>query len=108
MAVAQYEKSIQTAFREVSDALAGEATLGTQLTAQQAQQTAEAKRLKLTDLRYTNGVASYLDQLDAQRSLFSIEQAVVQTRLAQTQNQVVLYKTLGGGWTEPATPAAQP
>ena len=108
MAVAQYEKSIQTAFREVSDALAGEATLGTQLTAQQAQQTAEAKRLKLTDLRYTNGVASYLDQLDAQRSLFAIEQAVVQTRLAQTQNQVVLYKTLGGGWTEPATPAAQP
>ena len=108
MAVAQYEKSIQTAFREVSDALAGEATLGTQLTALQAQQTAEAKRLKLIDLRYTNGVASYLDQLDGQRSLFSIEQAVVQTRLAQTQNQVVLYKTLGGGWTEPATPAAQP
>ena len=108
IAVAQYEKSIQTAFREVSDALAGEATLGTQLTALQAQQTAEAKRLKLIDLRYTNGVASYLDQLDAQRSLFSIEQAVVQTRLAQTQNQVVLYKTLGGGWTEPATPAAQP
>ena len=92
----------------MSDALAGEATLGTQLTALQAQQTAEAKRLKLIDLRYTNGVASYLDQLDAQRSLFSIEQAVVQTRLAQTQNQVVLYKTLGGGWTEPATPAAQP
>ena len=100
IAVAQYEKAIQTAFREVSDALAGATTLGTQLRAQQAQSVAEAKRLKLTDLRYAAGVASYLDQLDAQRSLFSIEQAVVQTRLAQTQNQVALYKTLGGGWTD--------
>lgn len=100
IAVAQYEKAIQSAFRDVSDALAGQATLGEQLEAQQAQAVTEAKRLKLSDLRYTNGVASYLDLLDAQRSLFSIEQAVVQTRLAQTQNQVALYKALGGGWSE--------
>lgn len=103
MAVAQYEKAIQTAFREVADALAGRATLGAQLRAQQAQANAEAIRFKLSDLRYQNGIASQLDLLDAQRSLFAARQAAVQTRLLQLQNQVTLYKTLGGGWTEPAS-----
>jgi multidrug efflux system outer membrane protein len=98
IAVAQYEKSIQVAFREVADALAGRATLGEQLRAQQAQADAEAARFNLSDLRYRNGVASYLDLLDAQRALFAARQAVVQTRLLQLQNQVTLYKTLGGGW----------
>ena len=102
IAVAQYEKAIQTAFREVADALAGRATLGDQLRAQQAQATAEAARFKLSDLRYQSGIASQLDLLDAQRSLFAAQQAVVQTRLQQLQNQVTLYKTLGGGWKEPA------
>ncbi len=97
IAVAQYEKAIQTAFREVSDALAGRATLGEQLRAQQTQAEAEAARFKLSDLCYRNGVASYLDLLDAQRALFSAQQAVVQSRLAQLQNQVSLYKVLGGG-----------
>lgn len=97
IAVAQYEKAIQTAFREVSDALAGQATLGEQVQAQQNQADAEAARLRLADLRYRNGVSSYLDLLDAQRSLFSTQQAVVQVRLAQLQNQVALYKALGGG-----------
>jgi multidrug efflux system outer membrane protein len=100
IAVAQYEKAIQTAFREVADALAGRATLGTQLQAQQAQSTAEAARFKLSNLRYENGIASQLDWLDAQRALFAAQQAVVQTRLLQLQNQVTLYKTLGGGWRE--------
>ena len=100
IAVAQYEKAIQTAFREVSDALAGRATLDEQLRAQQAQADAEATRFKLADLRYQNGVASSLDQLDAQRSLFAAQQAAVQTRLAQLQSQVTLYKTLGGGWKD--------
>jgi multidrug efflux system outer membrane protein len=116
IAVAQYEKSIQTAFREVADALAGRATLGEQLRAQQAQANAEGVRFKLSDLRYRNGVASQLDLLDAQRSLFTAQQAVVQTRLAQLQSQVTLYKTLGGGWKEPgavaqavnATPSPKP
>ncbi len=99
VALAQYEGTIQSAFREVADALAGRATLGEQLRAQQAQVQAESARLQLSDLRYRNGIASYLDLLDAQRSLFATQQAVVQTRLAQLQNQVVLYKTLGGGWT---------
>ena len=100
MAVAQYEKAIQTAFREVADALAGRATLGEQLRAQQAQATAEAERFRLAELRYRNGVASFLDVLDAQRSLFGTEQALLQTRLAQQQNQVALYRALGGGWSE--------
>ncbi|MBI2768485.1 MAG: efflux transporter outer membrane subunit [Burkholderiales bacterium] len=106
IAVAQYEKAIQTAFREVADALAGRATLGEQLRAQRAVAEAEAVRTRLSDLRYQNGVASYLDLLDAQRSLFTARQALVQTRLAQLQNQVLLYKALGGGWSEPAAEAA--
>ena len=105
IALAQYEKSIQTAFREVSDALDSQASLQEQGRAQNAQLEAETVRLKLADLRYTNGVSSYLDLLDAQRSLFALEQAVVQVRLAQLQNQLQLYKALGGGSTE-ATPLA--
>ena len=100
IAVAQYEKSIQTAFREVADALAGRATLGEQVRALRAQAEAEGVRFKLSDLRYRNGIASALDLLDSQRSLFSAQQAAVQTRLQQLQNQVLFYKALGGGWTE--------
>ena len=99
IAVAQYEKSIQSAFREVADALAGRDTLVRQLQAQQAQLDAETTRLRLTQLRFDNGAASQLDWLDAQRSQFAVQQAMVQTRLAYLQNQVALYKTLGGGAT---------
>lgn len=97
IAVAQYEKAIQTAFREVSDALDSQATLQEQDRAQLAQLEAETVRLKLSDLRYSNGVSSYLDLLDAQRTLFTLEQSVVQVRLARVQNQLLLYKALGGG-----------
>jgi multidrug efflux system outer membrane protein len=100
IAVAQYEKAIQTAFREVADALAGRATLGEQVRAQQAQATAEADRFRLAELRYRNGVASFLDVLDAQRSLFSTQQSLALSQLALQQNQVALYKALGGGWAE--------
>lgn len=100
IAVAQYEKTIQTAFREVADALAGRVTLGDQLRAQQAQATAEAERFRLSDLRYRNGVASFLDVLDAQRSLFAVEQSLALSQLALQQNQVALYTALGGGWQE--------
>ncbi len=99
IAVARYEKSIQTAFREVNDALAGRDTLGVQWKAQQEQATAETERFRLAELRYRNGIASYLDVLDAQRSLFGTQQALAQTRLAQQQNRVALFKALGGGWT---------
>jgi outer membrane protein, multidrug efflux system len=102
IAVAQYDKAVQTAFREVADALAGRATIGEQLRAQLAQTQAEAVRTRLAELRYSNGVASYLDVLDAQRSLFAARQAVLQVQLLQAQSQVALYKALGGGWKEPA------
>jgi multidrug efflux system outer membrane protein len=105
IALAQYEKSIQSAFREVSDALAARDTLAQQLQATQALLQAESDRTRLTKLRYDNGAASALDWLDAQRSLFAAQQALVTTRLAYLQNQVVLYKTLGGGLP---TPARQP
>jgi len=103
IAAAQYERAIQTAFREVSDALAGRATLGEQLRAQQAQAAAEEVRFRLSDLRYRNGASSYLEVLDAQRSLFVAQLAVVQVQVAQVQNLVTLYRVLGGGWTEPAS-----
>jgi multidrug efflux system outer membrane protein len=103
IAIAQYEKAIQTAFREVSDSLAGRATLGEQLRAQAAQTNAAQVSFKLADLRYRNGAASYLDVLDAQRSLFSAQQALVQVQALQAQNLMTLYKVLGGGWTEPKT-----
>jgi multidrug efflux system outer membrane protein len=101
IAQAQYEKTIQTAFREVADALAGRATLGEQVRAQQAQARAEEARSRLADLRYRSGASSYFDVLDVQRELFVSQQLVVQARLLQAQNLVTLYKVLGGGWTDP-------
>jgi multidrug efflux system outer membrane protein len=100
IAVAQYEKSIQTAFREVSDALAGRATLGEELRAQAAQTNALAIAYRLADLRYRAGASSYLDSLDAQRALFVAQQSLIQTQAAQLQNNVALYRALGGGWKE--------
>jgi NodT family efflux transporter outer membrane factor (OMF) lipoprotein len=102
IAVAQYEKAIQSAFREVSDALAGRATLADQLAAQTNVAQAEAVRLRLSTLRYEGGVSSFLELLDAQRSLFAARQAQIQTRLQLLQNQVLLYRALGGGWSEPS------
>ena len=107
IAVAQYEKTVQTAFREVADALASRAALVDQLQATQAQATAEADRFRLADLRYKNGIASYLDVLDAQRALFATQQAVAQIALAQQQNEVALYRALGGGWQTPAFASAR-
>ncbi|MFT4267471.1 MAG: efflux transporter outer membrane subunit [Xenophilus sp.] len=106
IAVAQYEKSIQSAFREVADALAGRETLSEQARALDATARAEVKRYELSDLRYRNGVASSLDLLDAQRSLFTAQQQAVQARLLELQNRVTLYKVLGGGWTNPPQPPA--
>jgi len=106
IAVAQYERSIQTAFREVADALAGQATYSEQLRAQQAVAAAETDRFNLSDLRYRNGTASYLDLLDAQRSLFTAQQQAIQANLQRLQNQVTLYRVLGGGWSEPGPATA--
>ncbi|KQW97292.1 multidrug transporter [Massilia sp. Root418] len=97
IAVADYEKTIQTAFREVADALAARTYLGDQVAAQRAVQDAQADRLKLLQLRFENGVASSLDVLDAQRELFSAEQSLVQARLLRTTSAIDLYRALGGG-----------
>ncbi len=94
--LAQYEKAIQTAFREVNDALAGRDTLATQLASQQALVRAETERLRLATLRERQGVASQLEVLDAQRSQFAAEQALVQTRYALLQARVALFKATGG------------
>ncbi len=102
IAVAQYEKAIQSAFREVADALAGQETLARQLQATQNQLDSESTRLRLTNLRLDNGAANQLESLDAQRSLFAVQQAMVQTRLVYLQNQVLLFKTLGAGSLRPA------
>ena len=97
LAVADYEKTIQTAFREVADALAARDYLSEQVNAQRAVQEAQADRLRLLQLRFDNGVASSLDVLDAQRELFSAEQTLVQARLLRTTTAIDLYRSLGGG-----------
>jgi multidrug efflux system outer membrane protein len=97
IAVADYEKTIQSAFREVADALAARSYLGEQVAAQRAVQDAQAERLRLLQLRFENGVASSLDVLDAQRELFTAEQALVQARLLRTTSAIDLYRALGGG-----------
>jgi multidrug efflux system outer membrane protein len=107
-ALASYDRAVQTAFREVSDALAGRDTLSEEAFHLQETSNAESARFRLVDLRYRNGVASSLDLLDAQRSLFVVQQLALQSRLAQAQNQVVLYRVLGGGWSETSTSAKAP
>jgi multidrug efflux system outer membrane protein len=97
LAVAQYEKTIQTAFKEVADALAQRATIDRQLTAQAAFEDDAKATLRLTELRYRTGVDQFLNVLDAQRTLYSAQQNLVSTRLTEQSNMVELYRALGGG-----------
>jgi len=97
IAVAQYEKAIQTAFREVADALAQRGTIDDQLTAQQSLTDATAESFRLSQARYEKGVDSYLAVLDSQRSLYSAQQNLIAIRLTRLANQVTIYKVLGGG-----------
>jgi multidrug efflux system outer membrane protein len=97
IALAQYEKAIQTAFREVADALAQKGTIGEQLDAQQSLTEASAVSYRLSDARYKSGIDSYLSVLDAQRSLYASQQGLIAVRLARLTNLVTLYKVLGGG-----------
>ena len=106
IATAQYEKAVQSAFRDVADALAGRATLVDQLAAQQAETDAEAERFKLSNMLFTNGVQSSLDLLDAQRSLFASQQLLVQAKLALLQNRIAVYRALGGGWVQAGASAS--
>jgi multidrug efflux system outer membrane protein len=96
--VAQYEKAIQSAFREVADALAERATVTEQVDARRGLVEAAAASYRLSDARYRGGVDSYLGLLDAQRALYAAEQDLIGVRLAEAANRVTLYKALGGGW----------
>lgn len=106
IAIANYEKSIQVAFREVADALVARSLLNEQIDAQGLVQAAQAERLKLANLRFDNGIASSLDVLDAQRELFSAEQSLVQARLLRLTNAIDLYRSLGGGLAETSVATA--
>lgn len=106
IAVAQYEKAIQSAFREVADALAGQATLDEQLTARTALVEASSNSLMLSQTRFDRGLDSYLGLLDAQRSHYTAEQGLISTRLARLGNLITLYKALGGGVSAESAPAA--
>ena len=103
--VAQYEKSIQTAFQEVADQLAARTTYREQLKAQRALLESTESYYELAERRYRTGVDSYLTLLDSQRQLFSVRQQLISDRLAQLTSEVELYKALGGGWSaSEATP----
>ncbi|WP_067733497.1 efflux transporter outer membrane subunit [Novosphingobium naphthalenivorans] len=98
IAVAQYEQAIQTAFREVSDALAQRRVMDARLTAQQRRSEALLASQNLTEKRYREKVSGYYEVLDAQRSAYAARQALIQTELARQTNLITLYKVLGGGW----------
>lgn len=107
LAVTQYERAIQNAFREVADALAARGTVDEQLAAQQSLVNALAETHRLSLSRYEKGLDSYLGVLDAQRFLFAAQQGLVSLHLEQVASQVRLYAVLGGGWdAEPSSALA--
>lgn len=103
--VATYEKAIQTGFREVADSLVGRGTLDDQVSAQRKLVQASQLAFTLSQQRFDAGVDSYLSVLVSQRSLYAAQQGLIATRLARLNNQISLYKALGGGWTEKSTPS---
>jgi multidrug efflux system outer membrane protein len=98
--IATYEKTIQTAFREVADGLAARGTYDQQIAALQRDTAAEQRSLDLSQLRYRNGVDSYLSVLTAQTNLYAAQQSLITARTARLTNLVDLYEALGGGWIE--------
>jgi multidrug efflux system outer membrane protein len=98
--IAQYEKAIQSAFREVSDGLAARGTYDDQLAALQRDTDAQQRRLELANMRYKNGVDSYLNVLTAQTDYYNAQQALISARLNRLTNLVDLYRSLGGGWVQ--------
>ncbi len=97
IAVANYERTIQSAFREVSDGIAGRETFGVQLTSQRLALEAAQKRVELSNLRYRAGVDSRLELLDAQRTEYAAKQALLELRRQELSSAVGLYRALGGG-----------
>jgi multidrug efflux system outer membrane protein len=107
-AVAQYEKAIQSAFREVADGLAARGTYDEQIAALERYAEAQRVSLDLSELRFRTGVDSYLNVLTAQTNLYNAEQILVSARLARLTNLVDLYQFLGGGWLEHTGDAPRP
>ena len=99
IAVAQYQKAVQTAFREAADALAQRGTIGEQIAAQTARAEAAQAAAGLSEARYRAGVESFLISLDAQRTAYAAQQQLVATRYARGGNLIELYRALGGGLT---------
>ncbi len=97
--IAHYEKTIQSAFREVSDSLAGRRTLDEQLAAQQALVDASSETYRLSDMRFKAGVDNYLSVIVSQRAMYGAQQELISVKLLRLENLVTLYKALGGGWT---------
>jgi outer membrane protein, multidrug efflux system len=95
--VAQYEMAIQTAFREVADALAERGTIDEQVAAQQSLTDATSESYRLSMARYDRGIDSYLNVLISQRSLYDAQQSLISVQLARLNNMVTFYKVLGGG-----------
>uniref|UniRef100_UPI002B0624CA efflux transporter outer membrane subunit n=1 Tax=Burkholderia alba TaxID=2683677 RepID=UPI002B0624CA len=106
--IANYEKAIQSAFREVSDGLAARGTYDQQIAALERNEHAQQRRFDLSDLRYKNGVDSYLSVLTAQTDLYTAQQTLISARLARWTNLVDLYRALGGGWIERAGDQPRP
>ncbi|HEX6785526.1 MAG TPA: efflux transporter outer membrane subunit [Sphingomicrobium sp.] len=106
-AVATYQKTIQTAFREVADALARRGTINDEIGARERQQAATADTYTLTEARYRAGIDPFLNVLDAQRSYYSAQQTMVQTKLTAAQNLVTIYQTIGGDAQLQGTPVCQ-
>jgi outer membrane protein TolC len=96
--VARYQKTIQTAFREVADALATRAILEDKVRAQERLLESQRKRFELTEARYRQGVDSYVDVLLAQQDLYAAQQNLLQFLAARLLNAISLYRSLGGGW----------
>ncbi|HON23103.1 MAG TPA: efflux transporter outer membrane subunit [Syntrophales bacterium] len=95
--IAQYERAIQTAFRETADALAVQGTVNRQIEAQKSLVDAFAETYRLSGMRYQKGIDSYLSVLDAQRSLYGAQKALISLQLFRLTNDIALYKALGGG-----------
>jgi outer membrane protein, multidrug efflux system len=106
--IANYEKAIQSAFREVADGLAARGTYDQQVAALERDTFANQRTLDLSELRYKNGVDSYLPVLAAQTSLYSSQQTLIQTQLGRQTNLVDLYRALGGGWIQHAGETPRP
>ena len=107
VAVADYERTIQQAFREVADLLNARSKLAEQLVAQQANAEAQKQRLRLVDARYKAGIASHLEVLDAQRESFAADQGETQVRRTWLSASAQLYKALGVDGDNPPAKAAQ-